>query len=223
MTAIELRGVVVRYRAGDDEARVGPVDLRCRGGLVALSGPSGSGKSSLLRLVALEAEPSEGLVLFDGRTVSVRSRRGAALRRGTLAVVHDRANRDLFDELTCREQVLLWSRLAPSACDELLDDLELGAVADRRPGALSGGETRRAALAVALARRCPVVVVDEPTAGLHERVAARVTAMLRAVADAPGGLVVASTHDPAVVAAADVVLGLEHGRVTGTSRDRSAR
>src|SRR5581483_8959555 len=95
---------------------------------------------------------------------------------------------------------------------KLLVDLAIDECADELPPALSGGEQARAALAVALARRLPLLICDEPTAELDDASARRVVEALRQAART-GTAVVVATHDETVVGAADLVLRLEAGRV----------
>jgi len=163
---------------------------------VALTGPSGSGKSTLLHLLA-------GLETPTGGTINWPALAGAALRPGPVAVVFQAPS--LLDPLDVAENValpLILAGVSPSEARELalaaLDRLELGRLADRLPGELSGGQAQRVAVARALAGRPQLVLADEPTGQLDHATAATVVDALLEVADQTGCALVVSTHDRAV-------------------------
>jgi putative ABC transport system ATP-binding protein len=198
------------------------------GAVTAVTGPSGSGKSSLLGVLALRDRPSSGeLWLFgtDVATLSGRARR--QLLRTRIGWVAQRPTHCLYPHLTAAEQILQVARLrggtataggAGSPQRALLDRLGLAARARARPAQLSGGEQQRLAVASAVVGTPGLVVADEPTAELDDDAAAWVLAELRRCAKA-GSAVVYATHDPRGVAAADRVLHLRHGVL---STDHSA-
>jgi putative ABC transport system ATP-binding protein len=201
--AISLRDVTRTYRSagGSVEALQAVSASIERGTIGALVGPSGSGKSTLLRILGGLDAADTGDVVVEG--VDVRRLDGAALRgyrRETVAFLAQRAAANLVPHLSVREQ---------------LGDggLELAARRGLRPrfegvaSSLSGGEQARAALAVGLSRRTPVVLLDEPTAELDEAAARLVVDVLqRAAAD--GRTIVVATHDPGLVDLAVTVVEL---------------
>jgi ABC-type lipoprotein export system ATPase subunit len=188
------------------------------GRLTAVVGPSGSGKSSLLRILACVDRPTSGSVRLAGQEVAdLGVRRRRALRRTAVGYVFQNPADNLVEYLHATDQVRLAARLrglrpSPEEIDRLLRLLGLEHRAGHRPVQLSGGEQQRLAFACAVVGRPAIVVADEPTAELDSASADRV---LEAVHDlrAEGVAFIASSHDPRVVGSADHLLRLEHGRV----------
>jgi ABC-type lipoprotein export system ATPase subunit len=203
--------VVLTYRLPRTEVRAlsGVSAEFPRGAITAVVGPSGSGKSSLLRLLAGIDRPSSGVVEVEGRTVSSA---GAAarrrLRRGTVGFVFQRPSDNLLAFLTVADHL----RLAGRRPSDVLERLGLRSRAGHVPAQLSGGEQQRAAIARALAGGAGVLLADEPTAELDDEAAGMVIGALRDVA-AAGTTVIAATHDRALQRAADHVVVLDHGRI----------
>ena len=215
--ALDACGLYRFFHAGDEEtlALQGVSLTVCRGELVAVVGPSGSGKSTLLACLAGLDEPDGGRVMVEGRQLSRRPEpERAALRAGRIGVLFRAGN--LLDHLTVTQNVVLVQRVAgwpsPTRAAALLDALGLARRADARPGELSGGETARAGLAVALANDPAVVLADEPTGELDSASEALVLDLLSDHA-AAGGAVVVATHSTAVAAVAARTVHLEDGRV----------
>ena len=189
------------------------------GRVTAIVGPSGSGKSSLLRILACADRPSAGSVRIGGQEVAALGvRRRRALRRTAVGYVFQNPADNLVEYLRATEQVRLAARLrgvrpAPAEIERLLELLGLTGRADHLPVQLSGGEQQRLSFACAVIGRPAIVVADEPTAELDSASADRV---LQAVHDLreEGVAFLLSSHDPRVVESADHLLRLEHGRVT---------
>jgi putative ABC transport system ATP-binding protein len=205
------------YHAGDDETlALRGVSLTLHPGeVVAVTGPSGSGKSTLLACLAGLDEPDGGTVRIAGRTMSRRSEiERAALRSETLGMLFQSAN--LLDHLSVEQNVLIAQRLAGRVdrprIASLLDEVGLAGRASAAPSSLSGGESARAGLAVALANRPVLVLADEPTGELDDVTAERIMELLRAHAD-DGGAVLIVTHNTDVAAAADREISLYDGQV----------
>jgi putative ABC transport system ATP-binding protein len=219
MTEIALQAVeLVRRIEGDvSHTLVNGIDLAVsKGEFVAITGPSGSGKSSLLRILGCVERPDAGTVTLSGREVTrlgARARR--RLRRTEIAYVFQEPAENLLPYLTAAEHVELAVRLrgrrAPGD-DELLDRLGLGHRRDHYPATLSGGEQQRLAFAAAVAGGPALVVADEPTAELDTAAAERVLGAMEDLAASGVGFVV-SSHDPRVMAIADGFVRLDHGRV----------
>lgn len=174
------------------------VDLRWLfGELTAVVGPSGGGKTSLLRLASRLEEPSAGRILLDGRDTADMD--GPALRARVCLVSHPPSMFDgsVYDNLCA---VFAFRRQPrPSRDDErLMKALEVSALStellDRPAKDLSFGQQQRLALARALVMRAPYYLLDEPTSGLDRPLAERVFANLRRLCDQGCGVVVV-THD----------------------------
>ena len=213
---LEARSLYRFFHTGDEETlalqgvslAVGP------GELVAVVGPSGSGKSTLLACLAGLDEPDGGSVLVAGERLSRQPEpERAALRARRIGVLFQSGN--LLDHLSVAQNIGLaqriTGRLDGNRITRLLDALGLAGRAQARPAELSGGETARAGLAVALANDPPVLLADEPTGELDSGNESRVLELLQARA-AAGGAVVVATHSPAVAAIADDTVRLEDGR-----------
>jgi putative ABC transport system ATP-binding protein len=221
--AVRLEHLVRIYRSPSGEVRaLSDVTASIPGGVVtALVGPSGSGKSSLLRLIAGIDTPTEGRISVQGVEIgraSARVRR--RLRHGPVAYVYQRPSDNFIDHLTVGEHLDLASRGGATGVDgvELLDALGIGGRGDHLPDELSGGEQQRAAFAQALATGARLVVADEPTAELDSVSAEGVLERISALSGRGIGFVI-GTHDPDVMAIAQGRLELEHGRVKGLAPD----
>ncbi|OUE23876.1 High-affinity zinc uptake system ATP-binding protein ZnuC [Clavibacter michiganensis] len=205
--AVALRGIRVDF--GDRRALDG-VDLDLPpGALTVIAGPNGAGKSTLLEVVAGTRAPAAGTRCAADRAAFVPQR----------AAVSDRLPVTVRDVVTVGAwgRSGRWRRLdvdARRAVDDALDRLGLIPLASQAFAALSGGQRQRALLAQGLARGADLLLLDEPTTGLDAASAERIREIMRAEADR-GIAVVAVSHDPAVLAEADRVVRLEHGRVVG--------
>jgi putative ABC transport system ATP-binding protein len=218
--AAVCRDVVKTYRtASESVTALDGVTLSIpRARVTVVVGPSGSGKSSLLRLLACVDRPDSGQVRVAGRRVdTLRARARRKLRRREVAYLFQRPGDNLLPYLDATAQVRLAAALrgAPVADDEiraLLARLGLDDRADHRPGQLSGGEQQRLAVACGVVGGPALVVADEPTAELDTAAAERVLAAMEELAGSGVGFVV-SSHDPRVMAIADGFVRLDHGRV----------
>jgi putative ABC transport system ATP-binding protein len=188
------------------------------GEVVAIMGPSGSGKSTLLHCLAGILPPDTGSVVFDGRALETMSdRERSALRRRDFGFVFQFGR--LVPELDCRENAALPLRLegvrrreAERRAVAWLERLEVGDLAGKRPGEISGGEGQRVAVARALAAEPRVLFADEPTGALDSLNGERVMELLTAAARDHGTAVVLVTHEPRVAAYADREVVVRDGR-----------
>ncbi|MGI4884172.1 MAG: ATP-binding cassette domain-containing protein [Janthinobacterium lividum] len=186
------------------------------GELLAVSGPSGAGKTTLLRLLAGLDRPDDGFVRAENQVWYDRGARQwlPPQRRPLGFVFQDYA---LFPHLTVRENLAFAADGQPGAgplVAELLELLELTALAPRRPGALSGGQQQRVALARALARRPRLLLLDEPLAALDLPTRLRLQQVLLDVHQRFRLTTVLVSHDPAeITRLAHRVVELDLGRV----------
>lgn len=198
-----LRGVSVAVATGE---------------LVGVQGPSGSGKSSLLHLLAGLDRPDTGTVSFEGRdlaTVDDAARTAIRLRRIGLVL----QSFDLLPTLDAADNVAVPAvlagatpRAARARAVELLDAVGLADRAGHRPGELSGGEQQRACIARALMNDPVLVLADEPTAALDSVAGDGVLRVLQDVA-ADGRAVIVASHDARAIAHAHRSIRLVDGRV----------
>jgi lipoprotein-releasing system ATP-binding protein len=190
------------------------------GTFLAITGPSGSGKSSLLYLLGLLDLPTTGEVYVEGRATSrLPEDARAAIRLEKLGFVFQ--FHFLLPEFTALENVLLpmraLGRLTGAAMEArglaLLGSLGLEAHARKRPDQLSGGQRQRVAIARALANDPAVLLADEPTGNLDTHSTEQVFAILRRLVDAEKRAVVIVTHDLALAARADRQVRVVDGRI----------
>lgn len=169
---------------------------------VAITGPSGSGKSSLLYLLGLLDHPTAGTIRIGGRDAGpMNERERARTRLSMLGFVFQ--FHFLLPEFTARENVEIpmrkLGRLARSEmrerAGELLSSLGLGDHLDKRPDQLSGGQRQRVAVARSLANDPPLILADEPTGSLDSKSSEQVFAILQKLVHERGKSVIAVTHD----------------------------
>ncbi len=189
------------------------------GEAVALMGPSGSGKSSLLHCLAGVLRPDSGEVTVAGvRLDSMSERERSQHRLSHMGMVFQFGN--LIPELTLAENVMLpLQLLGHRAADvrpranALLEALEIADVSDRRAGAVSGGQAQRAAVARAVIHRPSVIFADEPTGALDTVNADKVLDSLLGLARDIGSTVLVVTHENRIAAHCDRLLTMRDGLI----------
>jgi putative ABC transport system ATP-binding protein len=210
---------VYRSPSGEVQALRGVDASFRRGALIALVGPSGSGKSSLLRVLAGLDPVTGGTVEVEGVIVTDLSpRRLREFRNRHVGFLWQRPADNVVAHLTVRQNLALAAAgRSVETSIEALGDVGLGEVHGRLAGSLSGGEQQRLGIALAGVGDRPVLLADEPTAELDRRSATAVIDLL-AERNERGASVIVATHDPRVVERADEVLTLIHGTVAGYGR-----
>ncbi|KZE30533.1 ABC transporter ATP-binding protein [Chelatococcus daeguensis] len=198
---------------------------------IAITGPSGSGKSSLLYLLGLLDEPTEGTLSLAGHaTLGLHDEARAKLRLATIGFVFQ--FHFLLPEFTARENVEIpmrkLGRLSPGEMSrratELLAAIGLADHLDKRPDQLSGGQRQRVAVARALANDPPLVLADEPTGSLDSTSSEQVFLILADLVRQRGKTVVAVTHDLDIASRVDRRIHLVDGKVVSDdcNKDKKA-
>jgi putative ABC transport system ATP-binding protein len=220
---LDIRNITRAYFLGGEKAGVFGVSLSVgTGKLAVLAGPSGSGKTTLLQLAGLLDAPDEGEVRLEGEAVSaLPEKQRCNLRLRKLGFVFQAFN--LVPVLDALENVMLPLQLqgrrdteARKLAAAALDRVGLSDRLHHLPGQLSGGQQQRVAIARALAPEPKLVLADEPTASLDHAHGGPLMALMKELCAERGLAFLVASHDPAVIATADVVFRLADGLLAGT-------
>ncbi|MGW4894551.1 ABC transporter ATP-binding protein [Kitasatospora sp. NPDC004240] len=202
-----------------------------QGDLVALVGASGSGKSTLLTILAGLDVPTAGTATVAGcDLLEMSAKERLRYRREVVGFIWQQTARNLMPFLTAAENIALPMQLRGRGAGgtggggrakrqaarvaELLEALELGDLAGRRPAELSGGQQQRVAIAVAMANNPPVLLADEPTGELDSETGSGIFESFRTVNRELGATVVIVTHDPMVAGEVRRTVAIRDGRTS---------
>ena len=221
MALLEARNISKSYRVDQRAINVledvsFSVDQR---EFIVITGSSGSGKTTLLTLLSGLDHPTSGQVLIDGRDITHASEEELApLRNRTIGFVFQSFH--LVPSMTAKENVMFPAELtgdshAEVRAGQLLTRVGLLSRADNLPSQLSGGEKQRVALCRALINQPKLLFADEPTGNLDSENGSTVLAQLIDLKEEHGATLVLVTHNPEIARAADRVLTLKDGHLTG--------
>ncbi len=219
---VEFREVTKVYDGGSVGLERATMKIG-RGEFVFLVGPTGCGKSTCIRLLMKELEPTKGEIDIAGKTLGdVPRSRVPYLRRNIGVVFQDYKllpNRTVYDNVAYSLQVIGESRQEiRRKVPDILRLVGLSTKLHAYPDELSGGEQQRVSIARALVHEPQVVLADEPTGNLDDETARVVLPLLLGLARERGATLVVVTHDAAVTRSADRVLELRDGRLHEAAR-----
>jgi len=218
--SVVLAGLTKRF--ADGMVAVDNIDLHIEpGSYCCLLGPSGCGKTTMLRMIAGHETPSNGAILIDGNNVIGRPPR----ERGTAMMFQNYA---LFPHLSVRDNVAFSLRVRGvqkkerlREADRVIEQVQLGMLADRLPGQLSGGQQQRVALARAIIMRPTVLLLDEPLSALDEFLRLQMRGELRGMQRELGITFIHVTHTQLeAIAVADQVVVMDKGRIAQSASPR---
>jgi len=227
MALLELNKVKKVYQQGKIEVpALRGIDLMVEPGeFTTIFGPSGSGKTTLLNMIGCLDTPSEGEVKLNGDEVSKLSQTELAMvRRYNIGFIFQSYN--LIPVLSAYENVEFAIRLIRHIKENeirektlnILEDVGLIGLENRRPNELSGGEKQRVAIARALVKEPKIVLADEPTANLDSETGAEVIKIMVKMNQKLGTTFIFSTHDPQIMKYAKRLLNLKDGMISGDER-----
>jgi len=224
--ALSIRSLDKEYARGKPVLTGITLDIATRG-LTAIIGPSGTGKSTLIRCINRLVEPTSGQVLFEGQDLVKLGAAELRLARRHIGMVFQEYN--LVERLTVMENLLCgrlgyvsplkaWLRKFPLSdierAFELLDIVGLAGFANQRADSLSGGQRQRVGIARALMQGPKLLLADEPTSSLDPKTSVEIMTLMREVCEKTGVPAMVNMHDVELAKRfADRIVGMSGGRI----------
>lgn len=230
MTAVRCIDLCKTYRQGDEDIKaLDHVSIEvATGGFVCLSAPSGGGKTTLLNAIGGLDKPDSGEVYIEGRRIDNLSKgQLAELRLRQIGFVFQAFN--LIPVLSARENVefVMQVQGVPAAerqkqAIEILEEVGLAGLEDRRPADMSGGQQQRVAVARAIVSRPALVLADEPTANLDSKTADGLMELFRELNDHHNTTFIIATHDKRVMSYAKRLVKMLDGCIVEDVQQNAA-
>lgn len=214
---IAMEHISKQYSTGVDALQ--DISLRIeKGEFVFIVGKSGSGKSTFIKLLLKELDPTEGRLFVGGRQVTRLKRKQVSPYRRQIGVVFQDfrllKNKTVYENIAFAQQIIGVSRRETERNAAIvLDMVGLTGKEGTYPQEMSGGEQQRVAIARAFASGGKILLADEPTGNLDTENEQRIVDLLRMSADERGYAVIVITHNPKVAARADVILRMLDGKL----------
>jgi len=203
------------------------VDLEIhRGEFTVISGPSGSGKTTLLNMIGALDDPTQGKIWVEGKNLQTMSRTEKSLfRRDRIGFVFQAYN--LIPVLTAYENAEFILTLQGIPSEEkkervanLMKEVEMSGLENRRPDEMSGGQQQRIAIIRAMVTNPAIVLADEPTANVDSKTAGRILDLMEKLNRERDATFLFSTHDQRVIERANRVIQMQDGRIVSDSHEK---
>lgn len=215
---IDIKGLTKVFKDGDyNKVALDDINLKINDGeMVSIMGPSGSGKSTLLNIIACFDDVSKGEVYInDNNITSLKKRKKEKFRRDNISFIFQ--DYALLENFTCYENVelpLLINKVRSRKTKtlSLLEKMNLLEEKNKKITKLSGGQRQRVAIARALALDTNLILADEPTGALDQKMGEEVTDILRSI-NKEGKTVIIVTHDEKVANKTDRIIKLMDGKI----------